>query len=330
MIKIINDYFNKSFEEKIVFTTFISIIFNLVMALAKVLLALFSRTYIFLVCGAINLCLGISKAECYDGIKKNARGIDFNRKNNIISALFITSGVLYSYYMLRFLLFNPKTFDYTEILGITIALVSFIEIGMAIYGILKIHKSSHFYRNIKIINLATASCAIVMTQIAILSFTKYENSYLYNGITGLIVGVFMIILGIFIIILPKVSMIDCIENNYQAPINFQEKNPDIVKNGKVKIIFSKSLIYGDYYYLGYLNQNIITGKLIHERKGFKCFNIYVKIIVCILSEILIFVWLIGRLISFTKNSCLPERLNRIMLDLGCIRIELPRGGNNNV
>ncbi len=50
-------------------------------------------------------------------------------------------------------------------------------------------------------------------------------------------------------------------------------------------------------------------------------NVPLKILCCILSEILIFAWLAGRFIFFVRSVNLPKRLEKIMTENGFIKAE---------
>ena len=66
---LINTYRNFSFEEKTIFTTKFSIVFNAVLGIAKFILAFFQGIFFF-VAGFINIFVMIAKLECYIGVKE--------------------------------------------------------------------------------------------------------------------------------------------------------------------------------------------------------------------------------------------------------------------
>lgn len=320
--KFVKYYYNKTFEEKIEFSSFFSILSNLILAAGKVLITIYTKSIFFLISGIINLCMGLAKKECYLGIKKKDKN-SFKKRNTIVSILVMIAGLMYILYMGRLLIFDVKTTQYTMLMGITIATVSFVEMGLAIAGIIKVKWSGNYYRNIKLINLVSASSALVSTQIAILSFTKTTNANFANGLFGVGVGFFTIILGIFILILPTISMNERTHNEYSYLISKEKTINDlktinskykiiINQDNDLKIIFADNKIYGKYYYEAIIENEKIIGDLKHENHFFKELHLVWKIIIITLSEILIFVWIIGKLINFFKNANLPEKLNKIM------------------
>lgn len=320
--KFIKFYTKKSFEEKIEFSSFISILSNFIFAIGKILITIYTKSIFFLISGTINLCMGLAKRECYLGIKK-PNTLPFKKRNRLVSLLVMIAGLMYILYMGRLLIFDVKTTNYTMLMGITIAAVSFVEMGFSITGLIKVKTSGNFYRNIKIINLVSGFNAMVSTQIAILSFTGSTNTNLANGLFGIGVGFLTIILGIFILILPTISMNERTHNEYQfiitkektiEKLNQQTTYQVKTNNDELKIIFSENKIFGTYYYDAKIENDKIIGDLKHENHFFKELHIIWKITIIILSEILIFAWFVGKLINFFKNANLPEKLNQMMLN----------------
>ncbi len=324
--KSIKKFKDMTFEEKTEFNTFFSVCLNIIFSIGKSVITIITGSFMFLISASVNLCIGLAKIECYSGIKKKEKNKQFDKRNIKISFLFMIAGLMYILYMGRLILFDTRTFHYNMFLGINIAFISFVEMGFAIVGIIRVKQSGHFYRNIKIINFASACTAIMLTQVALLSFCEATNVNKVNGFTGVAIGLFMIILGIFIIILPKASMIDRKYNEYKYMVskvntinlinNFRNKMV-ICNDNHLTIIFSKSKVYGTYYFEATLLEDKISGTLNHKCYFFKELNIFLKILVIILSEILFFIWLIGRLISFIRNSFLPTKLDKIMKNFNC-------------
>lgn len=323
--KYIKKYYNKTFEERIEFSSIFSFFINLATALGKIIIGLISASFFFLVSAGINVCLGFAKKECYVGIKKNVEGKKFNKVNLKVALLVMLAGLMYILYMGRLVVFDLEKTEYDMIIAICIATVSFVELTFAIIGIIKVKYSGHFYRNIKIINLSSACNAIVSTQIALLAFTDSVNSNFYNGLFGIIVGIFTIILGIFILILPKISMIDKIHNEYkyndsrdttiEKIKNYKGKYKITIENdNQLTIIFSNSKVYGKYYFDAKIDNDGIVGDLKYKNSFFKNLHIVWKIIIIFLSEILIFIWLIGKLINFIINTNLPKKLTKLMIN----------------
>ena len=138
-----------SFEDRTIFNTKFSVIFNMIMAYGKILLGFFFG-FFFFIAGMVNMCLGMSKLECYWGIRRTARR-SFRYRNRFIGITIIIAGAGYAIYMTRLLLSSAEIMKYNEILAIMIAFVSFVELAIAIKGCFNSYGKGHYYRNIKLI-----------------------------------------------------------------------------------------------------------------------------------------------------------------------------------
>lgn len=314
MMKLINKYRSLSFEEKTIFSTKISIFTNSAFAIGKFIIAIFNGIF-FVVAGLINVFIMISKLECYLG-ERYPNKKSFKYRNNMIGIFLLLAGLEYVIYMTRLTFTDIEVMDYSMFLGINIALISFIEIGFAIKGCFNAYGKGHYYRNIKLINLCSALTAIVLTEIAITSFASETDTRIIDGIFGMSVGVLIILIAIYIFFAPRISIVDREYNAYRL-ISGKEQYPE----KEIKIQLTNSKIYGNYTYIGTINENIISGKIEKGKSPIRNWNIYVKILIIVLSEILIFVYAGGALIFHFKNANLIEKLDNKMLDLNYIKIK---------
>ena len=308
---LINTYRIFSFEEKTIFTTKFSIVFNAVLAIAKFILAFFQGIFFF-VAGFINIFVMIAKLECYIGVKEQ-EDKTFEEHNFMIGLFLIFAGLQYAIYMGRLIFSDVPTAQYSMFLGIVIACVSFVELGVAIKGCFNSVGKGHYYRNIKIINLASALTAIVLTEIALMSFAAEGDSRIIDGTFGLAVGAINILLGIFIMVAPKVSILDREHNVYKAI-------DTSISNQEFKIELTHSKFYGNYYYEGYIKDGIVDGRIKKGKSPIWKWNIWIKILVFTLLEILIFPYAGGALVSYFKNGKLVSNLDKKMEELGYIKI----------
>lgn len=303
MIKLIKKYHNLTFEEKCVFSAKFSLISNSLLALGKFILSFFKGVF-FLVSGILNIFILISKLECYRGIKEKGNKT-FNYHNNMVGLFVILAGVQYAIYMGRMLYSDIEVMDYGMHLGTLIAFISFVEMGLAIIGLFKSYGKGHYYRNLKLINLCSALTALVLTEVAVMSFAYDGDSRITNGIFGLAAGAIICLIGIFILIAPKFSLVD------------REYNIYIIKNKECSddeliIPLTNSKIYGNYYYIGKKIENRIEGRIIQEKSPIRKWNIYIKILIIVLSEVLIFPYAIGAFINFFKGNKIIKKLDDIM------------------
>ena len=161
MKKLIKKYLTLPFEEKTLFNTLFSIIFNGFMAIVKILMGCFTSMYLFaLASGGMNIFLMFSKIQVYLGLKHPEKK-SFSYRNKMMGLFLILAAIFYIVMMIRPLLFNIASDAYEEFLAIGIAFVSFVEVGVSIAGCFSAFGKGHYYRNIKLINLCSAFTALV-------------------------------------------------------------------------------------------------------------------------------------------------------------------------
>lgn len=126
----------------------------------------------------------------------------------IAGVILIVTSLLYSGYSLR-LLFNPVTVVYDMNVALIIALVTFIEIGIGIRGVIvELKNHSLLIHGLKMINLASAFVSLVLTQTAILSFSDSQTDLhpTANGLFGVLMGFCAAFLGCLMLI--RIQRID--------------------------------------------------------------------------------------------------------------------------
>lgn len=314
----IDKYRGLPYEEKMLYTTKLSMVLNFFLAIGKILFGLFFG-FVFCVAGTFNAFMFLAKLECFLGIKTNKR--TFENRNKLISIFLFIASIVYIFYMARLVFFDVKVYDYTMFLGIGIAFISFIELGVAIYGLFKVKKAGHYYRNIKIINFCSALTAIVLTQIAILTFTGIQNVNVLNGLSGMGVGVITLLLSIFIYFAPRVSIIDKEHNKYILMKKEDNKLIDMDKKEGV-IVLKKDKIHGNYQYCYSVSNDIVDGHINKTKWVWYKWNIYVQILVIVLSEILIFIYAVSRLVYYFRCLRLVKELDEMMINNGFKKEEL--------
>lgn len=201
-----------------------------------------------------------------------------------------------------------------------LAFISFVELGFAIAGLIRTKNKGHYYRNIKIINFCVALIAILTTQMSILNM--YSESGLVNienAYSGIGVGIFIALCAIFILSAPKISVIDREHNVFKLENKTKNKLIDL-NNATVEILLSWSTVYGSYVYRATVKDGITDGHIERNKSLWRRMHLFWKIICCILSEILLFVWLLGRLLLFFRTINLPKRLERKMNNNGFVKI----------
>ena len=312
MNKLVNAYKKMSFEEKTIFAAKFSILFNALLAIGKIVLSIFKGIF-FMVAGILNILFLVSKLECFMGVKYPHKKT-FKYRNFSTGIFLILAGIQYAIYMGRMIYADIEVVNYGGFLSVSIATVAFVEMTIAIIGCFKVYGKGHYYRNLKIINLSSAMTAIVLTEVALMTFASDTDSRLINGIFGLVVGIIILLLGIFIIIAPKISIVDREHNMYK-----QVKN-DVSLEQKFELKLTTSKFYGNYYYKASVNGDIVDGHIVKGTSPIFKWNIYIKILVIVLSEILIFPYAVGALVYYFKNAKIIDKLDSKMTSLGCVKI----------
>jgi len=314
MKNLIKNYRQLLPQKKASYSSLISVIFNGIMALGKFVMAIFKGVFFF-VSGCINIFFLLCKFECYYGLK-NYNNKSFKYGNIKVATYLLLAGVEYTIYMLGLLVGRREVMAYGPVLAIGIATIAFVELGFAICGLFTIKDKGHYYRDIKLINFSSALTALMWAEVALISFASETKDMLVCGITGVIVGTIIIILSIYIYFAPKVSLVDR-EYNVYKHIKGQKQAIEMDENNNVKIVLYKSKFYGDCVYNARCSDTQVEGKVTREKPTWwKSLNIYWKIMVVILSEILIFAYGIGALVYFFKTIKLIPMLDAQMKEKG--------------
>lgn len=159
--------------------------------------------------------------------------------------------------MLNVYLGNFHLSGYETSIALIIALVSFIEIGVVISGLIRLKGRGHSFRNIKLINFVLALEALVLTETAILSFTNSDTFEVSSSLFGFIVGIFVMVLSIFMVFSPYITIANQEKNDFIL-VNKDKNN--LEEEGE--LILSKSFIYGDYVYkYKFINEEEVIGEI---------------------------------------------------------------------
>lgn len=295
----------------------ISVVCNGVLALGKFVFAIFKGVF-FLTSGLINIFFGFAKLECFFGLKKHDDQ-SFKYRNIKVGSFLLVAGIQYVIYMLTLMLDKRAAMHYTDFLSINIALIAFVELGIAIYGMFKIGGKGHYYRDIKLINLCSALTALMWAEVALLSFTTGVENMFISGLSGVIVGSIIIMVAVYIFFAPKVSLIDREHNVYVA------KNKDDIglqfNDGACEVVLYNSKVFGDYVYKAKYDGEKLDGHIIKTKNYWHKLNIWWKIFIILFSEILIFAYGFWAIVYFFRNIGIIKRLDKKMLDFGFQKIE---------
>ena len=309
----IRKYREMSFEEKTIWKTIVGLCLSALLACGKLVIGLFTD-YNLISIAVYTFGILLAKFECVLGARSDK--MPFERRNLLIAVFLFLSSLIYIGFMCRMFFIERRLKDNGLSYVVLLAFISFCELGFAIAGLLRTKNKGHYYRNIKIINFCVALIAILTTQMAILNMESETNVVdITNAYTGIGVGCFIALCAVYILIAPKTSIID--REHQKFILKDAEKNRliDMGKDGVV-LTLCRSTVYGDYLYRAKIEGDVVEGDIVRGKSLWKRMHILLKILCCILSEILIFVWLIGRGILFVRSAFLPRRLKETMQNNG--------------
>lgn len=163
--------------------------------------------------------------------------------------------------------------------------------------------------------------AILTTQMSLLDFTETKNTDIYNAFSGIAVGLFIALSALYVFFAPRISLVGR-ESNVFVGEGTQTVATD--GQGNVKILLVSSRVYGSYVYVAKLDGKTLSGEIRQEASLWKKMHVALKILCCVLSEILIFVWLAGYLVFFLRCINLPAQLERKMKTLNFSKPDLQK------
>ncbi len=206
--------------QRTVFFARITSFFNFVWFTFRLITGICFNSIFLIVSAGFSFCNGSVRRMCYKSIKQydsSLKTLLKFRNGGIILTLASLCYIGYS----TFMIFIPTNFHYGMIISIAIAAFSFTNLILAIIGIVKTKGKNVLLREIKVTNLAAALTNIVLTQIAILSFSSTADASLYNGLMGIGVGFIILIMGIVLSILGQNKIIKLKE--LESPQNKKEE-----------------------------------------------------------------------------------------------------------
>lgn len=317
MISLIRKYRKLSIEQKIIFKTILGICFSAVLASAKLVIGFFTD-YNLCTIALYTFGMLLAKWECVLGVKSNKR--TFKQRNILVATFLFLSSLLYIGFVCRMLFIERKLKNSGMSYVLMLAFISFLELGFAIAGLLRTKNRGHLYRDIKIINFCVAIIAILTTQMSILNMNSETGVVnIANAYTGIGVGIFIALCAVYILFAPKISVVDREHNVFALKDETKNKLIDMQKCA-VEILLCRSGVYGSYIYNATVQNVEVNGNIGRGTTLWKRMHVILKILCCILSEILIFVWLIGRFIFMLRSINIPYRLERKMKENGFKKI----------
>ncbi len=315
-MKLIQRYRALSFEQKIELKTVVGLCGSATLACAKLVIGIFTD-YNLAVIAVYTFALLLAKLQCLLGIRTQKR--TFKQRTVLVASFLLAASVLYIAFMSSMFFVERKIKNNGMIYVLILALISFCELGFALAGVLRTKRSHHYYRNIKIINLCMALIAILTTQMAILNMQSQTGVVsVFNAYTGIGVGCFIALCALFILVAPRASVVGR-EHNEFVLRNAQLNSLVDMHRPQVQLTLCRSRVYGDYVYRASVVGDRLAGDIERTPSLWRRMHLTLKILCCVLSEILLFVWLGGRLVLFLRSVDLPGRLEKLLLSNGFVR-----------
>ena len=195
--KIKNSY--HSSEERFLYMSSVSGIFNICLGLGKIISGILSFSLFACMNGGYTLTMALAKYCAIIGAVRTSKKKEQYKYYHLSGIIMMLASILYVGYSV-WGIFYPKTVNYGNIIAITIAAITFTEIGFNLYGVVKYRKNNiPLLHALKMISLATSLISLVLTQSAILSFADDTQNPSANGLLGTIMGVIAILMGIYMI-----------------------------------------------------------------------------------------------------------------------------------
>lgn len=181
--ELISRYQNMSYKQRVHFSSTISMIGNFVFAAGKIIVAIFLGSIFIAISGFATLAIGGAKIQYFLYQYKG-------KSLKLVPIILLVFSFIYITYMILQIIFIHQSVDIGTIPAITVAAISFLEIGLAISGLLRARKKSNReLLSLKIINLCSALTAIVLTQSVLLALnTGTLSHYIYDASFGIGIG----------------------------------------------------------------------------------------------------------------------------------------------
>lgn len=323
MKKIIAKFKSMTYEQRLPILATITASISLLISVVKIIVGVFFDPTIIAV-GVFGLILVSAKGQCLLGIRSDKRSFEY--RNASVAGRIFTAGVVYIIYMAIQLRYGLFTDEYDMRGAVAMSTVAFAEMGVAVYGLIKTKSLGHLYRDIKIISSISAMSAMLTAQIAIMSFTDsmHGNAARANCISGINIGILTILLAVLVYFAPRISTVDRHHNVFALVEPVKNRAVDMTAQS-IELAVRKSRVYGDWVYKAQIQKSRVDGSLVKTDGLLRRLNVFEKVIFIILSEILIFVWLIGYAVHFIRTIDMPKKLNRLMTENGFERLAIDDG-----
>ncbi|WAO22427.1 MULTISPECIES: hypothetical protein [Listeriaceae] len=182
------------------FTT-IAVPFNAMLAIGKIVLGVFSLSFILVINAFFNIGMAVAK---YLAVKTHRTSSvterDQRKSYRSIGWMILFSSIMFIVFC-SVLTISNTAIKYDPHIAVIIATVTFTELVLSIHGIINARKDKKLIMEaVKLTNFASALISLALTQAALLSFAYDGNVVGYNMISGLLFGTISGFIGIYMIL----------------------------------------------------------------------------------------------------------------------------------
>lgn len=172
---------------------------SILLGLGKILSGALALSVFACMNGGYTLGMALARYCALYGAAKTTEQKEQYRYYRASGGIMIAASILYVCYSL-WAIWHPKNVYYGDIIAITIATITFTEIGLNVRGMLKYRKAkTPLLHALKIISLGTSLISLVLTQAAILAFADEVQNPSANGLLGAITGSIAALLGCYML-----------------------------------------------------------------------------------------------------------------------------------
>jgi len=178
----------------------LSMLINAIIAIGKIGIGIYSLSLFICVNGFYNVGIMLAKHIAVKGSNEQEQ----RKYYRYVGLIILVTSTLYMAYCANMAIRGKANVSYDLITALTIATFTFVELGIAVYGISTARKNNDLVLEaIKRTNFVTARISLVLTQAALLGMSEVENAARYCGWTGLLFGGMAVMSGIHMIVYTK-------------------------------------------------------------------------------------------------------------------------------
>lgn len=185
-------------QNKTVWVTRISIRKDIILVLGKLMFSIFTVSFFLFVNALYTAGMGVARFIALYYSKKEWK--EQIRGYFLIGIGILVGGSSYVIYSLR-LFFNEKTTTYPMVVALIIAMYTFWELFVVIKNYIKARMINDILsEELKLIGLSSTLICLVLTQVAIMSFSYDGDASFYNGLSGIVFGSLSALVGVYMMI----------------------------------------------------------------------------------------------------------------------------------